>query len=40
MEADIRWEQSFTNYRKELAQLNKYSEKETLSEMERQGLIQ
>lgn len=39
MGTDIRWEQRFSNYQKALAQLLKYTEKETLSEMERQGLI-
>ena len=36
---DIRWQQRFSNYQKALSQLNNYSEKTTLSEMERQGLI-
>ena len=36
---DIRWKQRFSNYQKALALLILYDEKETLSEMERQGLI-
>lgn len=36
---DIRWEQRFSNYQKALSQLEKYVEKEKLSNMERQGLI-
>ncbi len=36
---DIRWEQRFSNYLKALSQLEKYVEKEKLSDMERQGLI-
>jgi nucleotidyltransferase substrate binding protein (TIGR01987 family) len=37
---DIRWKQRFSNYRKALAQLRKFFEKETLNELEQQGLIQ
>jgi nucleotidyltransferase substrate binding protein (TIGR01987 family) len=37
---DIRWEQRFSNYRKALAQLRKFFEKDTLNELEQQGLIQ
>jgi len=36
---DIRWKQRFSNYRKALAQLNKFIEKGELSELEEQGLI-
>lgn len=36
---DIRWEQRFTNYRKALAQLQKFVDKGDLSELEQQGLI-
>jgi nucleotidyltransferase substrate binding protein (TIGR01987 family) len=39
METDTRWEQRFSNYRKALAQLQKYLEKESLSDLERLGLI-
>lgn len=36
---DIRWQQRYSNYLKALAQLNRYTEKESLNEMEKQGLI-
>lgn len=36
---DIRWEQRFVNYRKALAQLQKFVDKGDLSELEQQGLI-
>jgi nucleotidyltransferase substrate binding protein (TIGR01987 family) len=36
---DIRWEQRFTNYLKALAQLQKFIDKGSLSELEKQGLI-
>jgi nucleotidyltransferase substrate binding protein (TIGR01987 family) len=36
---DIRWEQRFSNYRKALAQLEKFVIKGGLSELEEQGLI-
>jgi len=36
---DIRWLQRLANYRKALAQLQKFVEKEELSELEEQGLI-
>ncbi|MDR2449914.1 MAG: nucleotidyltransferase substrate binding protein [Prevotellaceae bacterium] len=36
---DIRWKQHFSNYRKALAQLRKFFEKDTLNELEQQGLI-
>jgi len=38
-ENDIRWEQRFANYRKALAQLQKFIDKGELSELEKQGLI-
>lgn len=37
---DIRWQQRFSNYKKALAQLGKFIEKESLNEFEEQGLIQ
>ncbi|MDR0581485.1 MAG: nucleotidyltransferase substrate binding protein [Prevotellaceae bacterium] len=37
---DIRWKQRFSNYQKALAQLRKFFAKETLNELEQQGLIQ
>ncbi|MDR3132983.1 MAG: nucleotidyltransferase substrate binding protein [Prevotellaceae bacterium] len=37
---DIRWKQRFANYQKALEQLRKFFEKETLNELEQQGLIQ
>jgi len=40
MEADIRWKQRFSNYKKALGQLMKFVEKENLNELESQGLIQ
>jgi nucleotidyltransferase substrate binding protein (TIGR01987 family) len=36
---DIRWIQRFSNYRKALAQLTKFIEKDELSDLEEQGLI-
>ena len=36
---DIRWEQRLANYHKALAQLQKFIDKGTLSELEKQGLI-
>jgi len=36
---DVRWQQRFGNYRKALAQLRKFLQKEELSELEEQGLI-
>jgi len=36
---DIRWEQRFSNYRKALAQLQKFVDKGELSDLEKQGLI-
>ncbi|MGR3177600.1 MAG: nucleotidyltransferase substrate binding protein [Candidatus Anammoxibacter sp.] len=36
---DIRWEQHFSNYRKALAQLQKFIDKGKLSNLEEQGLI-
>lgn len=38
-ENDIRWEQRFANYRKALAQLQKFIDKGELSELEKIGLI-
>lgn len=38
-QADIRWEQRFSNYRKALHQLAKFIEKAHLSDLEEQGLI-
>jgi nucleotidyltransferase substrate binding protein (TIGR01987 family) len=40
MEKDIRWEQRFNNYKKALSQLQKFIDKDTLNELEEQGLIQ
>jgi len=37
---EIRWQQRFTNYKKALAQLNKFMQKKDLNELEEQGLIQ
>jgi len=37
---DIRWIQRFNNYVKALAQLTKFMERESLNELEEQGLIQ
>jgi nucleotidyltransferase substrate binding protein (TIGR01987 family) len=37
---DIRWIQRFNNFKKALAQLNKFMQRETLNELEEQGLIQ
>ncbi len=39
MSQDIRWEQRFSNYKKALAQLQKFIDKAELSELEKQGLI-
>ncbi|HKK34486.1 MAG TPA: nucleotidyltransferase substrate binding protein [Desulfomicrobiaceae bacterium] len=36
---DIRWEQRFANYKKALAQLQKFIDKGDLTELEEQGLI-
>lgn len=36
---DIRWQQRFRNYRKALAQLRNFLQKQELSELEEQGLI-
>lgn len=36
---DIRWVQRFNNYRKALAQLTKFMERDSLNELEEQGLI-
>lgn len=36
---DIRWRQRLKNYRKALRQLQQFVEKESLSELEKQGLI-
>src|SRR5437868_8239263 len=36
---DIRWEQRFANYKKALAQLQKFIDKRELNELEEQGLI-
>jgi nucleotidyltransferase substrate binding protein (TIGR01987 family) len=38
-QADIRWQQRFSNYRKALGQLEKFIVKGELSHMEEQGLI-
>lgn len=40
METDIRWKQRFSNYIKALSQLQKFIDKETLNELEEQGLVQ
>jgi len=37
---DIRWQQRFANYKKALAQLTKFIQKDELNELEEQGLIQ
>lgn len=37
---DIRWQQRFSNYRKALAQLDKFIAQGELNELEEQGLIQ
>lgn len=39
MDQDIRWEQRFSNYRKALTQLNKFTAQGDLNELEEQGLI-
>src|SRR5215210_4167717 len=36
---DIRWKQRFKNYKKALAQLQKFIDKRELNELEEQGLI-
>ena len=36
---DIRWQQRFRNFQKALAQLQKFTEKGQLNELEEQGLI-
>jgi nucleotidyltransferase substrate binding protein (TIGR01987 family) len=36
---DIRWEQRFSNYRKALAQMQKFIDKGDLSDLEKQGLV-
>lgn len=36
---DIRWQQRFSNYKKALAQLQKFIDKGDLSDLEKQGLI-
>src|SRR5688572_15171055 len=38
-EKDIRWKQSFSNYKKALAQLQKFIDKGELNELEEQGMI-
>jgi nucleotidyltransferase substrate binding protein (TIGR01987 family) len=40
MELDIRWQQRLVNYKKALAQLEKFLEKDKLNDLEIQGLIQ
>ena len=40
MNADIRWKQRFSNYKKALLQLTKFIDKGDLNELEKQGLIQ
>lgn len=37
---DIRWKQRFQNYKKALSQLEKFFAKDSLNELEEQGLIQ
>ena len=37
---DIRWIQRFTNYKRALARLKKFMDKNDLNELEQQGLIQ
>ena len=37
---DIRWIQRFSNYKKALGQLTKFMERDSLNELEEQGLIQ
>ncbi|MBC8155062.1 MAG: nucleotidyltransferase substrate binding protein [Bacteroidetes bacterium] len=39
MEQDIRWQQRFVNFKKALAQLNRFIDKGELNEFEEQGLI-
>lgn len=38
-EKDIRWRQCFSNYKKALAQLQKFIDKNDLNELEEQGMI-
>lgn len=40
IQKDIRWKQRFSNYRKAFLQLERFSAKKTLNELEEQGLIQ
>lgn len=40
MNEDIRWKQRFANYQKALLQMRKFMAKESLNELEEQGLIQ
>lgn len=40
MDEDTRWKQRYSNYKKALAQLEQFLEKQELNEMEEQGLIQ
>jgi nucleotidyltransferase substrate binding protein (TIGR01987 family) len=37
---DVRWIQRFSNYKKVLEQLSRFVERDTLNELEEQGLIQ
>ena len=37
---DVRWQQRFANYKRALAQLGEFIEKEDLNKLEEQGLIQ
>ncbi len=39
MEKDIRWQQRFSNYKKALAQLERFLTKSDLNELEIQGLV-
>lgn len=39
MNADIRWQQRFSNYKKALSSLERFIEKGSLNELEEQGLI-
>jgi nucleotidyltransferase substrate binding protein (TIGR01987 family) len=39
MEEDIRWKQRFSNYNKALRQLQKFTDKGALNELEQQGLV-
>ena len=40
MEEDIRWQQRFSNYKKALAQLERFLEKSELNELEILGIVQ